>query len=499
MGHYRPTVCLSLLPGFRKYCPIYYNLRSAHNFKEAVLNRINLNPHCGCVDNALITKIVDDIIDEIDLKPLNVVSYDDTAKWLESRPYTRQRKDQLLRAMESLPRDDFARFILSGNVSCFIKYENYPGVKPPRLIATRSDVDKCLLGPYFHYIDDHLFNSIYSVKHIPYDDRPRVIEERFSKYLSQGWKVFCGDYTAFECSANRFAQLNFEYQLYQKIFPSHVVESMKEVLLSPRTKLSGYSLGHAFTTPVRFSGEMNTSCGNTLYNLISLKYASSRCGFASEPIVEGDDSMICIPPDLDVDLFVSYLEQCGLCVKYDIYDSPGVAGYCSSYWNDSTATPTADLKDALINLSYCVKSMVDQFGIRAMLSSKITSYLIQYPHNPFFIELAKSLGIQSRVIERFNAYMFDEYRRSGVELHEEKGFMIGDVPINPSYTLRDVTSALEFNNLTMNDFDTFKHYLAQGRYSYAVDNLLTALLPNSGPFLYDDYRCYRPARNVPSQ
>lgn len=495
----RPTLYCSLVPGHRKFVPIYYNLRSCHNFTMAIMNRINLCPHVGCVDDVVVSKVVDDLIKDLNIPRLPLQTRYDIECWLENRPYTRLRKTQMKKCLDGLSDYEIAVMDLSGNVSCFIKNETYPGIKPPRLIASRSDRDKCLLGPYFHHIDDFLFNSRYSVKHIPYSDRPKIINERFSSYLAKGWKVFCGDYTSFECSANRTAQLMFEYQIYYRIFPKEVCDRMVEVLLSPRTKLSGYSLGSAITTPVRFSGEMNTSCGNTLYNLMALMYSSHKCGFHSYPIVEGDDSMICIPPDLDVNLFVSYLEQCGLVVKYEIYSEPGSAGYCSSFWEGDNSRPTVKLGDSLLNITYANKSMVDRFGHFSMLEAKLTSYLIQYPHNPVFIELAKFLNIRSHVIERFNSYRFEELTSCGVRLHVDKDYMIGDTEVQYDYTDKDVDNMLTFNNLTRGDFDIYLRRLQAGDVVGAIEGLLMVLLEQPGIFFLDETRCYRPARNVPSK
>ena len=495
----RPTLYCSLIPGQRKFAPIYYNLRSCHNFKMAILNRINLCPHVGCVDNSVISDVVSEIVRVLAIPPIPIQTRSDIEQWLEGRPYTRLRKTQIGQCLKELDDYDISNLNLSGTVNCFIKNETYPGIKPPRLIASRSDRDKCLLGPYFHHIDEFLFNSQFSVKHIPYSDRPKIINERFSTYLSRGWKVFCGDYTSFECSANRSAQLMFEYQFYYRIFPRSVCDKMVDVLLSPHTKLAGYALGSAITTPVRFSGEMNTSCGNTLYNLIALMYSARMCGFESYPIVEGDDSMICIPPDLDIQLFVGYLEQCGLVVKYDVFDQPGQAGYCSSFWEDDSARPSALLSDALLNITYANKSMTDRFGHRIMLESKLSSYMIQYPHNPVFVELAKHLNIHSQVIERFNSYRYQELVDSGVDLRLDGEFMRGECHIDYDYNETDLNNMLRFNKLTWGDFDLFVRTLDRGDTTQAIDVLINALLEQPGIFYLDENRCYRPARNVPSQ
>lgn len=89
-------------------------------------------------------------------------------------------------------------------VKCFIKdepYENYSHApaKPPRAICARDDLGKALCGPFFHPIDDAFFNSRYSVKHIPYVQRPSVLEER----LGLDGRFLVIDYSSYESSQRR--------------------------------------------------------------------------------------------------------------------------------------------------------------------------------------------------------------------------------------------------------------------------------------------------------
>lgn len=105
-------------------------------------------------------------------------------------------------------------------------------------------------------------------------------------------------------------------------------------LLSRNTRLKFQNLPVSATTPtVRFSGECNTSLGNSINNLLCIQSALRHQGADSEAvIVEGDDSIVRIPNDFDVDLFRKDLESFGLAVKCDECYGLNSTGFCQLYW-----------------------------------------------------------------------------------------------------------------------------------------------------------------------
>lgn len=80
-------------------------------------------------------------------------------------------------------------------IQAFIKNEPYRRAdrKPPRLICARDDAAKMLLGPLFQPLDDKLFTSRFSVKHLPDAQRPAALESR----IGDG-PCLVLDYTAYE-------------------------------------------------------------------------------------------------------------------------------------------------------------------------------------------------------------------------------------------------------------------------------------------------------------
>lgn len=156
---------------------------------------------------------------------------------------------------------------------------------------------------------------------------------------------------------------------------------------------------------LRFSGEVTTSLGNTLNNIVCICVARKiaeldlsqdrrsvgdvtieewRQTLASVPLVcEGDDSVQAIPGCLgaNADLWVSKvldaLARFGLIVKPERYDHVSEAGFCGCMWNPHNGHLYS--RDPLFTLSkFCWTS--GRYNHTAMLALKAQSMATQFPH-----------------------------------------------------------------------------------------------------------------------
>lgn len=477
-----------------KYLPIFYDTRDPDNFEAGLLNRINLKPLFTQTDMTYVNRAIDHVFDKIGFERIATFSRADHESYLNSRPYPLYRRKQLLKVFSMIDEYHFNKFEFPTHVQTFIKDETYSKLKPPRLICARNDTAKTMLGPYFHYIDDKLFNSIYSVKHVPYMDRPKVITERFAPLKCQRYLVL--DYTSFECSAGRESQNAIEYQYYRRIFPNHIYESIHRRLLAKYTPLVAYDMGKAKISTVRFSGEMNTSCGNTLYNLTAIISAGMEQGFILQPLVEGDDSLTPLPEGFNLPRFLAYLSTLGLIVKHEVHDYHGDCGYCSSYWDESGAQPTMDLKDFLLNIQICASSTVQELGHSLAWQSKILSYAIQYPHTPIVMDFAKQCNNYHLAV-KFNSYYYDELSAlSDVSLRHN--YIHSDPPVSDTYTQRDVVKFCVANGLSLGMFYRARELIQNQQYQQAINYLLDRL--DVDPVLRTNCidSVARATRNVPS-
>lgn len=80
--------------------------------------------------------------------------------------------------------------------------------------------------------------------------------------------------------------------------------------------------------PMRFSGDMNTSLGNSIHNYLLIRSALECVGSPRLDtfVLEGDDALIALPRRL-VAPFVARLEACGMRLKYEVFERPGLAGF----------------------------------------------------------------------------------------------------------------------------------------------------------------------------
>lgn len=477
-----------------KYLPYRYDLRSADNFRQALLNRLNMAPKFNVqqFDSTLMDDVVNRVILDLQITPLvQRFTYDQTLHWLEERPYTRARKESIKRAASRITQKEWDSFEIDHKIMGFIKDETYSKIKPPRLIATRSDRSKFMLGPYFNYIDEHLFNSKYSIKHIPYYKRPSVVAERFKDHTGH---YLCLDYTSFECSASYEAQINIEYRLYRKIFPPEIFEALVKHLLCPRTKIQGYALGSAIISPVRYSGEMNTSCGNTLYNLLAIKYAGMKCGCNLNPLVEGDDSLIPIPEHFPITKFLGHLSDLGLITKYEVFDYHGDAGYCSSYWTRTTAKPRCNIVDFALNILYAPQSNFRALG-PDLLASKVTSYAIQYPHTPIIAAFARKLG-NSEVIFKYNSYLYEEYSHNAKYMSIDGDWCHAHFDIDTFTNDDDYREFCTLNRISRSRVKYCENLIDEGKFVTAMNYLLDNLHFDGKDKLRQDTHTRFTGRNV---
>ena len=183
-----------------------------------------------------------------------------------------EQKNQILKAYDdakSLMADDLLKQ-RSGRVEAFIKEEYYPEYKNPRAILARGDLAKAIFGPMFEQLNHVFFTLPETVKKIPANKRPEYIEKN-----CKGPYYYVTDHTAFECSATAIIQHNMEMVVYRDILGPDAHPYL-DVLLEEQ--IIGAGNGVAKTPASRFSGEMNTSLGNSITNYVFIKMLLANQG-----------------------------------------------------------------------------------------------------------------------------------------------------------------------------------------------------------------------------
>jgi hypothetical protein len=408
--------------------------------------------------NQQLTKI-DEIINELVLdyssfiagrEILDIMTPDDCHDWIDSRPYTTLRKAQLHSKVDELKANiDFG-------VDPHLKNESYPKLTRPRFICARRDDAKVLFGPIFDSLNEWFFHLPFTTKHVPVADRPSYIEDRLYRNNAT---YFVTDHTAFECASTRIMQEKIEMKLY-KACTSPFVHPILEELLKDQTMIFR-GTGMTMKVPcMRFSGEMNTSLGNSIVNYVSIKLAAATMNVAVDCVIEGDDALIVGPVDMDLTRYQRVMHDMGFVVKVDAVESLGAAGYCSSRWT-ADMMPMPDVRSFLPDLFWTDPTSLRNMSRADLLSAKILSYAHECPYMPVMYKVYSNY-VQQLSRARLNAYEVEVFSREFEVYPEFDHYVIlGNVQIRaPTNAERmrynelyhvDVVTQLALENLY--DFD----------------------------------------------
>lgn len=243
--------------------------------------------------------------------------------WLDKTSYPNNRKEELRRACRQL--EDEGMLPKHYGVKYFIKRETYNTFKYARGINSRSDRFKVLTGPFFHAVEEVVFQSKFFIKYIPVAERSRWLWQR----LGSIGKTYCGtDHTNFELHIAPEIMRAVEFQLYS--WMASRIPELRSVVGHISTALSGvqrcHNRGISFTGHFRCSGDMCTSLGNGITNLVVMAFLSREAGWPDfDAVVEGDDAVF---PELGRPLTQADFGSVGFDVKVTRCSSLGVIGFC---------------------------------------------------------------------------------------------------------------------------------------------------------------------------
>lgn len=235
---------------------------------------------------------------EQNLTPLDRIDSDfEFENWLNSCDhYNEVRKNQLRKA--------YSQYKLYGitekDYVCksFIKREFYEEMKLPRLINSRSDKFKAIVGPVMKKIEHQVYKLKWFVKGRIVTDLARPISIlRKYRYILET------DYSSFESSFQSFYTQKVEEQLWRYMLVNNpdilrIIDLSYNVNGHPRVqKLVGGEY-IATTTGSRMSGEMWTSLANGFSNLMNMLYLIDKYHIDGDGFVEGDDGLFGLSSDI---------------------------------------------------------------------------------------------------------------------------------------------------------------------------------------------------------
>lgn len=315
----------------------------------------------------------------------NPISFTD---WITNAPYEQYRKEELIKVHAELERTgllprDF-------EVDAFIKEESYPEYKCARGIYSRSDKFKCYVGPLIKLMQDILFKHPSFIKTVPVSDRPRYVKEYFN---TEEGNIYSGDFTAYESHFTSEMMEMIEFEVYDYLCSQNekaqeINELFKKVISG--TNVIKFADATVTVDATRMSGEMNTSLGNGIVNLIIINFICEELYNSSvKAVVEGDDSLYKTEADLKTQDYV----DCGFTCKLEKHECINTASFCGLIFDEDSEVVIADpikyiLKTPWINRRWLNSSMETKL---ALYKSRALSLLWQFPGCPIINSYAKYL------------------------------------------------------------------------------------------------------------
>jgi hypothetical protein len=318
-------------------------------------------------------------------------------QWEESTPYPEWRRAEL-RAWHDkyhgqCPPKKFCEIIKS-----FIKRENYLDFKLPRWILSRHDAFKAYSGRFFKAIEDTVYQLKWFIKHVPVPERPKEI----SKLNVPGMVIHENDYTALEAHIVPVVMNAVECTCYRYVLSEYRDDA--ERICSVLTGVNRLRTNAGMRAKVRgrrMSGDMCTSVGNGLTNVIIIAFIAEERKLTFYGYVEGDDGIFAISGTITV---LDY-QLVGFVVKIHVVPTAEEGHFCGM----SCASDGTLLKDparVLSNFGWTQTAM--GHGVRVgmeLLRAKSLSLAYEMPQCPVVGALARvGLAVSEGFVPRFDSY-----------------------------------------------------------------------------------------------
>lgn len=255
-----------------------------------------------------------------------------TAEWIASLNHPQWRKEELTRILDETGGYESGwvpTHKQRSTVNSFIKLEDYEEYKECRWINSRSDFFKVFSGPAFSALEREVYQLRYFAKHL-------TPAERVVKILSMSGRCFATDFTAFESHMTPTVMAALECRVYR-----HMLAKFPQLARNICTTIMGRNkcktrLGVTLDLfGRRMSGDMCTSLGNGLTNiLLALYIAQKKTGSYHnlDGLVEGDDGLFTLQ---GADLTTKDYTELGFTIKMETHANAREAGFCQMYLSES--------------------------------------------------------------------------------------------------------------------------------------------------------------------
>lgn len=312
-------------------------------------------------------------------------SYEETfdlEEYLIGTNYTMERKDQLRKAFaEAFEAHKHTQ------IANHSKEEPYPEYKHFRGINSRHDWYKAFMGRFFQKIDKKIFSMKQFIKKIPIHRRPEWMSDKFQHARN----IFNTDFSSFEATFGPLL-MRIERMVYSFFLANNQHHDdfmrMYDMGINNINRIKGKDFLFEIMCR-RMSGEMNTSSGNGIMNLLMTYFILQELGnpLDLESAFEGDDGQNA--PDLVIPSSHHYAEL-GANIKIEIPESPSESSFCGLIYDVVAKDNVTDPLECLMSFGWTSRQYADACPkkLKALLRSKAMSLLYEYPACPVLKHLA---------------------------------------------------------------------------------------------------------------
>jgi hypothetical protein len=427
----------------------------------------------------------------------------DFEEWLVTTPYNQNKKDQL-RKLRQNNLHVFHRIFCDQmkKLGSFTKDESYPEFKPSRFINARKDAAKIVLGPIVKKIEALAYEHYSFIKHTPVTERV----DKIISVLGTKGPFYVSDYSAFESLFTRELFETCEMPFYEHMLSEHpdrdnIMQLFRSIMLGKNNMVSKHA--NMIVNNRRMSGEMNTSLGNGITNLLILSFIAHKSGVDIKMFVEGDDGIMSTSGPLREELFA----QIGIRAKIQRHDQLGTTSFCGILFDPECRQQITDPRAAIINFAWTKKTHLHskQSTLKALLKAKAMSFIYQAPACPCLTEYCRMILRNTRnvsvhrVIEHErNQWMYDWYQQiltAHPEIVQNKWY---DQTEEIKYGTRLLVEQLF--HIPVSQQLAFEHYMRHKNDLLPIEgHLFPSLETPQNWLMYDNFTLSLPARLTSQQ
>lgn len=343
-------------------------------------------------------------------------------------------------------------------VSGFGKAETLVAKKPLRMIAPVRGAYKSIVAPYFHWLERYLFyESEYStnfVKKVAIRDRPGYIHNILGPEYETS-KTMTTDYSSFECSFSDRIMAQCEMKIYEHCFGHLPVFKYIQALgglkmwngASKHCLIKNSSKKLKVWMPsTRMSGEMNTSLGNSITNMLITHFMVKESGGKDvRGVFEGDDGLFRYEgPELNISL----ASKLGFALKAQRCKG-NTASFCGNVFDLETNTNIADPWYVLFQSGWSFSAVgASARTLPLLAAAKGLSLMYQYPNSPIIPHLGMrflrtALNELNKSEQEVRRILYDYYVKSQrVDEWERNKYLEVCLSPTPNIHVEDSTRAI---------------------------------------------------------